>query len=201
MKKFTVKANNYLQMETKGYYNCEYVGYQKSGNPDFINHLKNMSKKSNELDLVHDFMEVFERSNKDIKEIIEKENFSNCVVIVIPRSKSENSYSQSQLLFKKAISCVADQIGVKNGTHAIKRVKDSKTTHSWRMENNMGDMPYEGITKETCTIDANAFSGINVILVDDIYTEGVNVAEDCIQTLLDFGAKNVILYVIAKTRK
>lgn len=50
------------------------------------------------------------------------------------------------------------------------------------MENNMGDMPYEGITKETCTIDANAFSGINVILVDDIYTEGVNVAEDCIQT-------------------
>ena len=69
------------------------------------------------------------------------------------------------------------------------------------MENNMGDMPYEGITKETCTIDANALSGINVILVDDIYTEGVNVAEDCIQTLLDFGAKNVILYVIAKTRK
>ena len=26
------------------------------------------------------------------------------------------------------------------------------------------------------------------------------VAEDCIQTLFDFGAKNVILYVIAKTR-
>lgn len=58
MKKFTVKANNYLQTETKGYYNCEYVGYQKSGNPDFINHLKNMSKKSNELDLVHDCIQT-----------------------------------------------------------------------------------------------------------------------------------------------
>ena len=40
----------------------------------------------------------------------------------------------------------------------------------------------------------------NVILVDDIYTEDVFVAEDCIQTLLDLGAKSVILYVIAKTR-
>ncbi len=45
MKKFTVKANNYLQMETKGYYNCEYVGYQKSGNPDFINHFYKPLKK------------------------------------------------------------------------------------------------------------------------------------------------------------
>lgn len=43
-------------------------------------------------------------------------------------------------------------------------------------------------------------NGRNVILVDDIYTEGVYVAEDCIQTLLNLGAKSVTLYVLAKTR-
>lgn len=43
--------------------------------------------------------------------------------------------------------------------------------------------------------------GKTVLLVDDIYIKGVNVAEDCIQTLLDLGAKDVILYVIAKTKE
>lgn len=46
----------------------------------------------------------------------------------------------------------------------------------------------------------NKIKDKNIILVDDIYTPNVNVAEDCIQTLFDLGAKDVILYVIAKTR-
>ena len=77
---------------------------------------------------------------------------------------------------------------------------DLKTTHDWRLEHNTGDMPYVGITKDTCEIDKHAVENKNVILVDDIYTEGVFVDEDCIQTLLDSGAKSVILYTIAKTR-
>ena len=40
----------------------------------------------------------------------------------------------------------------------------------------------------------------NIILIDDIYTEGVYVAEDCVNTLLNLGAKSVMLYVVAKTR-
>lgn len=40
MKEFTIKANSYLSTDIRGYYNCDYDGYQKSGNPDFINHLK-----------------------------------------------------------------------------------------------------------------------------------------------------------------
>lgn len=91
-------------------------------------------------------------------------------------------------------------MGFSNGTDAIKRIKDTKTTHSWRMEDNTGDMQYVGITKDTCQIDETKIVGKDIILVDDIYTEGVFVAEDCIQTLLDLGAKSVILYVIAKTR-
>ncbi len=118
MKEFTIKVNSYLSADISGYYNCDYVGYQKSGNPDFINHLKNMPMKSSELDLVKDFI----------------------------------------------------------------------------------DMQYVGITKDTCQIDETKIVGKDIIPVDDIYTEGVFVAEDCIQTLLDLGAKSVILYVIAKTR-
>ena len=37
MKKFTITTNHYLQNDIPGYYNCDYTGYQKHGNPDFIN--------------------------------------------------------------------------------------------------------------------------------------------------------------------
>ena len=40
-----------------------------------------------------------------------------------------------------------------------------------------------------------------VLFVTDIYTKGVKVAKDRIQTLFDLGAKDVILYVIAKTKE
>lgn len=60
MKKFTITSNHYLQNDIPGYYNCDYTSYQKHGNPDFINRLKNMSNQYSELDLVMDFIQVFE---------------------------------------------------------------------------------------------------------------------------------------------
>ena len=61
-----------------------------------------------------------------------------------------------------------------------------------------GDMPYPGITNDTCRLSGSV-SGRNVILVDDIYTKTVNIDEDCCQFLLDNGAKSVTLYTICKT--
>ena len=58
-----------------------------------------------------------------------------------------------------------------------------------------------GTDKNTYEINRNAILTKTVLLVDDIYTKCVNVAEDCIQTLLDLGAKDVILYVIVKTKE
>ena len=75
MKEFKVKQNKILEQEINGYYNCDYVGYQKQGNPDFINRLKNMSKQYTELDLVDEFIEVTERFSKDIEAIIKKKNY------------------------------------------------------------------------------------------------------------------------------
>ena len=52
MKKFYIGENKYLEQKVLAFYNCDYIGYQKQGNPDFINHLKNMTNQYNELDLV-----------------------------------------------------------------------------------------------------------------------------------------------------
>lgn len=201
MKNFTVKQNKLLEKDVQGFYNTEYVGYQQEGNPDFINHLKNMTKQKDELELVEDFIEVAERFENDVQEIIKKENLNHPTIVVVPRSKTEKSYKPCQLMFRKAISSIADKLGFDNQTSAIKRIKNTKTTHNWRMENNTGDMPYPGITKNTCEICNSNIANKDIILVDDIYTEGVNTIEDCLQTLLELGAKSVILYVIAKTRR
>lgn len=200
MKKFIIKENKYLKENIVGFYNRDYIGYKQKGNPDFINKLKNMSKKYSELDLVEDFIAVCEIVKTDLKSLIQNSSADKFSICVVPRSKKEHSYSNSQLLFKKAISSVASQMGFKNGTYAIKRIKDTKTTHNWRLGNNTGETPYVGITKDTCCFDKSKILGENIILIDDIYTDGVYVCDDCIQSLLDLGAKNVILYVVAKTR-
>jgi len=201
MKKEILKSNYYLDKEIVFYYHCDYVGYKQYGNPDFLNHLKNDSNKYDEMELINDYIEASNIVKEELPTIIKKENYINCVVCLIPRSKNDRKYTNSQLLFKKAVSMAVDNLNLRNGINVIKRVKDTKTTHNWRLENNLGISLYKGITKETCEINKNVIKDRNIILVDDVYTEKVNIAEDCIQTLLDFGAKNVILYTIGKTRK
>ncbi len=200
MKKFTIKSNNYLNQDIVGYYNCDYIGYQKENNPDFINHLKNMSASKSELDLVGDFIELCDILSKDLQDIIINKENKKFTICVIPRSKAEKTYKQSQLMFSKAVSSIANKLNLDNATNAIIRTKDTKTTHDWRLANNSGDSPYTGITEKTCEVDKSKIIGKDILLVDDIYTEGVNVAEDCIQLLLNLGAKSCILYVVAKTR-
>ena len=71
-----------MDRAVKGYYNCDYVGYQQKGNPDFINRLKNMTKSHNEMDLVKDFIEVAERATNDLKHIIENEGLFQLFVLL-----------------------------------------------------------------------------------------------------------------------
>ena len=101
VKKFYIGENKYLEHKVLAFYNCDYVGYQKQGNPDFINHLKNMTNQYNELDLVEDFVQVSERFVKDMESVFDKADFKYFTVCVMPRSKRESKYKQSQLIFKK----------------------------------------------------------------------------------------------------
>ena len=54
------------------------------------------------------------------------------------------------------------------------------------------------MTKDTCSISDDVI-GKDILLIDDLYTKTVNIDEDCIQALLDKGARSVIFYSIGKT--
>ena len=61
-------------------------------------------------------------------------------------------------------------------------------------------MPYAGITNDTCTL-SDSIVGKNILLIDDLYTKTINIDEDCLQALIDKGAKQVYFYSVGKTIK
>ena len=198
MNNFTIYANEYLQQNIQGYYHTSYVRYGNPGNPDYLNDLKNtfndFSKKK------------LDNATNQLYNILKTDLFQfnkSLTICVVPRSKAENTYSHNQLLFKKVVQHLIAELNFKDGSNYIIRHTDTKTTHlahSYRASQYAGNgsMPYPGITKDTCDIDTNV-KGKNILLIDDIYTNGVNVDEDAIQALLDNGANLVIFYSVGKT--
>lgn len=131
----------------------------------------------------------------DLPQILKLTEKSNLLVCTIPRAKV--SYNANQLYFKKTVSKVADQLtGFTDGTNFIVRNVDTKTTHRARAGyGGNGDMPYPGITKNTCYI-SDEIKGKDILLIDDLYTNSVNIDEDAIQAVLDKGAKSVVFYSV-----
>lgn len=146
-----------------------------------------------------DMLDVLKRDLPLILRLSGKEELTICA---IPRSKAESSYLPEQLFLKKTIKAYAtDQDGFHDGTDYIIRHTDTKTTHMSKTSyGGTGDMPYPGITKATCSISEEV-RGRDILLIDDLYTEGVNIDEDAIQALLDNGAESVIFYSLGKTLK
>ncbi len=130
-----------------------------------------------------------------IPQQIGKNNLSICI---IPRAKV--NYNPNQLLFKATVSDVANRLnGFNNGINHIVRHTDTITTHRNRAGyGGNGNLPYPGITKATCTI-SNEVRRKDILLIDDLYTNSVNIDEDAIQALLDKGANSVTFYSIGKT--
>ncbi len=134
----------------------------------------------------------------DLPIIPKQIGINNLTVCVIPRAKT--NYNPNQLLFKSTVSDVANRLnGFNNGTNYISRHTDTITTHRHRAGyGGNGNLPYPGITKDTCTI-LNEVRGKNILLIDDLYTKSVNIDEDAIQALLDNGANSVTFYSVGKT--
>jgi len=134
-------------------------------------------------------------------------------VCVVPRAKRDDRYKPEQLYFRKAVKRTIQilqdlhslgEIDCKfeDGIDYIKREKDTKTTHlskGWSKGNGDLPEPYPGITKETCYIDCEKIKNKDILLIDDVYTKGINVDEDAIQALLDYGANSVVFYAIGYT--
>lgn len=192
---------NFLKQNVQCFYHLDYIGYKVEGNPDFLNYIKNQFNEKDEKSLSEHTLKLEQILNQDISRLKSKFSALNLVVCVVPRAKKEEYYYENQKLFRSTVAKVVNNIGeLEDGTKYIIRHTNTRTTHISKDEYaGEGSRPYDGITKDTCTI-SNKIKNRNILLIDDIYTSSINVDEDAIQALYDFGAKKVILYTVAKTK-
>lgn len=136
----------------------------------------------------------------DLPEILVATNKSTLRVCVIPRAKKESYYQENQLYLRATIQSVVNTLnGFEDGTHDIIRHTNTQTTHRARWGyGGDGRMPYAGITRDTCNLSDNII-GKDILLIDDLYTKTVNIDEDCLQAIIEKGARSVIFYAFGKT--
>lgn len=198
---FIIFPNEYLTQEIKLFYHTNYLGYRQIGNPDYLNTLKNTYNSYSKEVLETAIQELINVLLEDLPIIIETLEIQSITVCLVPRAKAENSYQPNQLLFKKVVQYVCNKLSINDGSDYITRHTNTRTTHlplHTPNYNNDGDMPYPGITKNTCNISSEV-TGKDILLIDDIYTANVYIDEDAIQALLDNGANTVTFYAVGKT--
>ena len=209
MKDFIIKQKSkFLNRNIQSFYHADFYGKSGVGmqnHPDYLYTLKNdPHHRTTEFQLNIARRKLLEVLLHDLPIILEKINTSELTVCVVPRAKADNSYKANQLLFKATVKDAITQLndGFQDGTNFIERHTNTKTTHlrepieGWE---NDGLEPYSGISKNTC--DFYNINSRNILLIDDIYTENINIDEDMIQALFDHGANSVIFYAIGKTMK
>lgn len=202
MNEFEISANECLSESVRAFYHVPYVGMGNPGNPDYLNDLKNTFNNFPNKKLKSAANELKGVLLIDFPQIIRLLKLRKITVCVVPRAKAEKNYSANQLLFKTTVSSAIEELnGFEDGTDYLRRHTNTKTTHLWKPVkgyNNDGKDPYPGITVETCDISKNV-KGRNILLVDDIYTETVDIDEDAIQSLIDAGARSVYFYAVGRT--
>lgn len=204
MNQFQINANDYLSRHTKAFFHVPYTRMGNEGNPDYLNGLKNTFNNFSEAKLKSAVRDLRRTLLEDLPQIPQLLGINPIVVCVVPRAKAENAYHPNQQLFRATVQEVIGSInGFVDGTSYLLRHTDTKTTHlrnpvpNYR---NDGPEPHPGITEETCDISTDVASK-NILLIDDIYTPGVNIDEDAINALLNAGAKAVTFYAVGKWQR
>ena len=199
MKPFQIAANAYLNRPVDSFYHVQYTRMGNPGNPDYLNDLKNTFNDFLISKLDSATQELRKALEADLPEILRSLSHATLVVCVVPRAKNERAYSRDQQLFRTTVQAVARQShGLVDGTDYLRRHTTTRTTHLVRKFSNNADRdPYPGITEQTCNISADV-RGKDILLVDDIYTPGVNIDEDAIQALFEAGAHSVCFYGIGR---
>lgn len=196
LNEFLIKSNNYLHSEIKGFYHTDYKSYQTPGNPDFLNVLKNQYNSTSPIQLESASIVLKNVLSLNLPIIKEKINHDTLTVVLAPRAKACQEEWYQQL--RKAVSewCVEHtNEGFEDGCNYIIRHTDTPTTHLGEE----GEI-YPGIIKDTCRISSN-IAGKQILFIDDIYTYGVNIDEDCLQTIMDNNPASLTFYSVAKTLK
>lgn len=198
-----------LKQHTVAFYHDNYFSggrWQLQGSiENMICTLKNDVRPYSEVVLLDAFNHLSQVLEQDLQLIIKRLHFQHkLIVCVVPRAKREEHYVPNQRLFRQAVQDVIRGWGnIEDGSHYILRHTDTITTHLTHHTTLPAGHPprvYCGITNETCSISANVQGG-DILLIDDLYTKGVGIDEDCIQALYDNGANSVILYTIGRTVK
>lgn len=209
---FRINSNEYLDKQVNAYAHGLYIPYRSTYSGDLTDLILNLKGRATcNIDAVK--TEAANIIQKDLDIIItslEKYQKHRPIVVAMARSKPDNFWPDYALQFRPAISRALSnsRVGVEksdgrwmlDGVQFLQRVKETQTTHlarSTKVRNN-GPAPYRGITKDTCVLNGDVHDKY-IILVDDIYTTGVCVDEDCIQYLYDNGAQDVLLYVLGIT--
>lgn len=204
MNKMTIESNDCLSRETLAYYHTDFYGSKNfDRNPNYLYKFKNDPQHNwTEQQIDQAIIQLRNVLLEDLPTILQEQQVNSLTVCVIARAKADRTYRANQLLFKATIKSVVNQLnGFLDGTDYIIRHTNTRTTHLRRPMDgfvNDGPLPYKGITKDTCSISDDV-NGKDILLIDDIYTHGVDIDEDAIQALLDKGAKSVIFYAIGKT--
>lgn len=210
MYKYTIEKNEFLSRNVDAFYRCDYLRWNQPNNPDYLNILKNTYNDTPNYKLLCASNSVKEGLSREIDQVLLTLVGTDAVICVIPRSKKEHSYNVNQLLFRKSVNDIVDElldvpfdfykVKVINGIDSFKRYLDTCTTHlaGSRVGGGNGSMPYIGITHDTCKT-SKLIEDKQVLLIDDIYTKNVNIVEDAIQYLLDNGASNVTFFSVART--
>lgn len=202
----TRERGQFLTRSIEGFYHDNYHGGNRELREtigtveNIITTLKNQFQDKSEDVLITAGKKLIEILKRDLPQILRILGRTNLTVCIIPRAKALNNYTKYQLIFREAVYIVArDLNGFIDGIDYIIRHTDTRTTHMDRSGyGGEGDLPYPGITIETCTISDDV-SGKNILLIDDLYTESINIDEDAIQALLDNGANSVVFYALGKT--
>ena len=201
--------SNYLRNETFGIYHAEYRGmryYQE--NPQCNDSLLCVNMVKNDTyDCPAEYLPAWENmiTNIVLGDFIEIAEYDPGITVCgVPRSKRDAHYSHVQRGLKRAFRAAVGMMNGRlvDGLDYIMRHTDTCTTHRMTRYGNYGgsgESPRPGLINDTCTISP-LVRGREIVLVDDIYTPGVGIDEDCIQALYDHGAKEVLFYAIGKAR-
>jgi hypothetical protein len=209
MHSLTIKRNEFLQSEVPGFYHTDYVPYERRNEvenyPVYLLTLKNDPNRNWwDSKLREAKQQLLRVLLNDLPKIFAQTNKPRVTVCVVPRAKANDTYRPDQLLFKEVVKSAVVQLGDNfiDGTNFIERHTSTKTTHLRRpIEGfiNDGEDPYPGISLDSCHF-SQSIIGSDIILIDDIYTENINIDEDMIQALRDKGANSIIFYAIGKTK-
>lgn len=138
---------------------------------------------------------------EDFAQIAKESADRKLTVCGVPRSKAECSYDRWQTGLKRTIrKAVSQNPDLVDGLDFIVRETDTCTTHLMKRARHggSGEMPRPGLIRDTCRLSSD-IHGRDILLVDDIYTPGVGIDEDALQTLLDAGARSVVFYSVGYT--